>query len=369
MALHWVQENIGAFGGDPQKVMLFGQSAGADSVGLHLVTPSSYGLYSSALMLSGGFSPWYAQPMVRKKLWFERLMNQTHCRDVDCLVSLSANELLSAYMAIPDGFCCRKIREFDSNPEIPWAASIDGVELSAHPWDLLKQGQVNQVPILIGSTSEDGELFTTLAKNLSNKDFQTLFQAKYQASQAQAELYSLESHESRASIDGSKGPSEGWWSAVGFMTDRHWYCPAHFSRRSVVIGPAPSARGVFGYVFAHGATGIAKHSDDLPFVFMDLPDEASSEEQQLASEMAMFLYHFAASGRPAGSDVWPAQSAEAAPILKLQVVSKGGNQVIYENARDRQCAFIIEWLNRSLRNMSTDETNSRCDDRVDTCAG
>ena len=112
MALHWVQENIGAFGGDPQKVMLFGQSSGAASVGLHLVTPSSYGLYSSAIMMSGGFGPWSVQHMVRKELWFERFMNQTHCRDVDCLVSLSADELLSAYMAIPDGRCCRRPKDW-----------------------------------------------------------------------------------------------------------------------------------------------------------------------------------------------------------------------------------------------------------------
>lgn len=271
MALHWIQENIGAFGGDPQKVMLFGQSSGAASVGLHLVTPSSYGLYSSAIMMSGGFGPWSVQHMVRKELWFERFMNQTHCRDVDCLVSLSADELLSAYMAVPDGRCCRKAKGLGSDPEIPWAASIDGVELSAHPWDLLKKGQVNQVPILIGSTQEDGEFFTTVAKNLTNKDFQTLFQAKYQSSQAQAELYSLESLKQSRPAGPSEGssPSEGWWSALRVMTDKHYYCPAHFSRWSLVTGPAPTAHGVFGYVFAHSASGgTAKHNDDLLFVFM-----------------------------------------------------------------------------------------------------
>eukprot|EP00435_Cladocopium_sp_Y103_P034273 s2511_g8.t2 len=381
MALHWVQENIGAFGGDPQKVTLWGHSSGGVDVGLHLMTPSSYGLYSSAILQSGGLSAWCAQHMARKELWFQRLMGHTHCRDVDCLVGLSADELLSAYMAIPDGRCCRQLKELGSDPEMPWSPSIDGVELSAHPWDLLKQGKGNQVPILIGITQDDGNILLDVAQNLSNKDFQLLFQTKYQSSQAQAELYSLESHESPA---GPNGPSEGWWSALRAVTDKNYFCPAHFSRRSLVTGAGTApGRSVFGYVFAaHGTTGIAKHSDDLPFIFMDLPEEASSEERQLASEMAMSWYHFAAWGRPAAADLWPAQSAEAAPIVKFQVASKGGNQVIYvDQAQDQRCAFIMDWLNRALRKMSKAETLpspekaeaeasvATCDDGVDTCAG
>ncbi len=53
MALKWVQQNIAAFGGDPNQVMLFGESAGAISVCLHLVMPGSSGLFTAALMESG----------------------------------------------------------------------------------------------------------------------------------------------------------------------------------------------------------------------------------------------------------------------------------------------------------------------------
>ena len=54
-ALQWVQRNIGAFGGDPSRVTIFGQSAGAESILIHLVSPESKGLYSQAIIQSGPF--------------------------------------------------------------------------------------------------------------------------------------------------------------------------------------------------------------------------------------------------------------------------------------------------------------------------
>ncbi len=53
MALTWVQKNIAAFGGDPEAITLFGESAGAMSVSYHLVSASSNGLFSAAIVQSG----------------------------------------------------------------------------------------------------------------------------------------------------------------------------------------------------------------------------------------------------------------------------------------------------------------------------
>lgn len=59
LALHWVQENVAAFGGDPMSVTLFGESAGAASVGMHLLSPPSRGLFHRAMMQSGAPNgPW-----------------------------------------------------------------------------------------------------------------------------------------------------------------------------------------------------------------------------------------------------------------------------------------------------------------------
>jgi len=337
MALQWVQENIMAFGGDPTKVMIFGQSAGAGSVSSHVTMPKSAGLFSRALMESGGFSCWAAQPMHQKELWFQRLMNQTKCVDVDCLINLSSEEILGAYLAIPNGRCCSNLT---GNPWVPWSPAIDGVEMTAHPVDLLKQEKVSKVPMVIGTTWDDGATFFD-DRSLSLEDFVPLFVEKYKSSQQQAELYLSESHPSWP------GYNDGWWSGERAVTDQNFYCTSNFARRSMAKLGLP----IFGYVLAHSSSGapIVQHSDDLPFVFRNLTKHASAEEQQLSADMAMSWYRFAASADPGGPNCpWQQQSEEAAPILKFQVASQGGNQVMDGNYRDRQCAFMMEWFDRNL---------------------
>ena len=102
-ALQWVQQNIAAFGGDPDQVrlplhtlvcavlpsfrfpvlqvMIFGESAGAGSTTNHLIMPASKGLFRVAGMESGPPTDWSALPMWRAQREFDRLANATKCTD------------------------------------------------------------------------------------------------------------------------------------------------------------------------------------------------------------------------------------------------------------------------------------------------
>ena len=57
MALRWIKDNIGAFGGDPDQITLMGQSAGGVSVALHTLSPLSQGLFQRVIIQSAGVSP------------------------------------------------------------------------------------------------------------------------------------------------------------------------------------------------------------------------------------------------------------------------------------------------------------------------
>eukprot|EP00438_Fugacium_kawagutii_P000238 Skav212283 [mRNA] locus=scaffold732:376965:378569:- [translate_table: standard] len=271
-----------------------------------------------------------------KEFWFQQLQNQLPktCRKLDCMLNLPAEELLSAFVAIPKGMAMSG-QDLFAHLFVPWAPAIDGVEITAPPLELLKQAnKINKVPTVIGLTLDDGARFFDGAYNLSAKDFRIMFQDKYGATRAQAKLYTSESHPSL------QGYEAGWWSAERAITDQIFFCPAVFAARSLA-----RAVPVFSYVFAASTNGpIATHSVDLPFVWMDLP-HASAEEKQLASDVVMSWSRFATSSDPGA---WPKMSSQAAPMMKFQVASDGGNRVIDGSYRDRQCAFMMDWISQRI---------------------
>ena len=124
LAMHWVQANIAAFHGDPNRVLLFGQSQGAADVSAHMVSPGSQGLFQRAMMESGGFTGWASKTMSKSQANFDALLQLTHCNHsvgfaVQCLQSKAWRDLvmvaIDANLPFPDGW---------SNSS--WGVTIDG---------------------------------------------------------------------------------------------------------------------------------------------------------------------------------------------------------------------------------------------------
>ncbi|XP_044758909.1 uncharacterized protein LOC123316758 [Coccinella septempunctata] len=156
VAMKWVKENIEAFGGDPNSVTIFGYSAGAMSVSLHLVSPMSKGLFHKAVISSssslGNFALGYNQLDVAKRLAkILKCPDDTTANIVKCLKEKSAKEL---------GDSLLPLFEVGYEPVLLYKPVIEkdfGQErfLTDHPIKLVQEGKFQNVPVMAGITAEE----------------------------------------------------------------------------------------------------------------------------------------------------------------------------------------------------------------------
>jgi para-nitrobenzyl esterase len=145
LALHWVRDNIGKFGGDPDNVTIFGQSAGGSNVATHLVSALSRGLFHKAIIQSGGWqidTPSLEESEARGAAFARQVGCETDT--ASCMRSLAGRTLLAhaGVVDTPSG-------GFDQS-------TVDGVIITESKRTALKSGHVAKVPVLVGSNSDDG---------------------------------------------------------------------------------------------------------------------------------------------------------------------------------------------------------------------
>merc|ERR1712029_1066879 len=163
MVLKWVKENIGKFGGDPEKVTIFGEDSGAASVTLMAMSPLAKGLFHRAIALSGNaLCDQYLQndPHEASRELATRMECTTDTgRDIiNCLQRQTQQEIISA---------AQQMFMFWSFPR--WfAPSVDGKVLLDSPENLLTQGKFSKVPFIVGQTKDEGAFFYRLTLNAFN---------------------------------------------------------------------------------------------------------------------------------------------------------------------------------------------------------
>lgn len=275
LALQWTINNIAAFGGNPNAITLGGESAGGISVGAHLVSPKSAGLFQAAYMSSNP----YGLPMQNIEL--ATALSQKILEGVNCPTGGTVASQLACLQQVPAETLVGAANTTHNAPlpstvlaaMLPWVPVVvpGGQELPVQPFKAAGTSQTMNVPIFMGNNANDSVPFVNEMSSIP------LAQPIIDA--ALIYVFGLENAIEIRLTYGDCDCSDArlWFSKIA--TDYIFYC----SGRNVLnrIVAAPNAAPVYSYVFGHLPSfstwmwndqdplcdNHICHADDLPFVF------------------------------------------------------------------------------------------------------
>jgi len=307
-ALVWVRDHIAAFGGDPGNVTIAGQSAGGRSVGLHLLSRSSQGLFHRAIMQSG-FLSFRLRDQADAQLQGEQFVAALGCANSDptlllaCLRSKTPSQVLLAHPA-------NLFEQVLETGRTQWTPIVDGVDVPAQPRDLYELGAFSRVPVLLGANRDEGWTFVnrSFPSSVTLDEYTAAVNSEFgQDSPAILGQYPA---------DDFASPKDAFAAVVG---DGEYVCQARIMARLIERTKMP----VFLYLFTHEVDPVSPdrvaHGLEVPFVFgnnfappLFPPYVLGPVDLELSHAMAGYWTRFATSGNPNSDDPsvvhWPAFS-------------------------------------------------------------
>jgi len=301
-ALRWVQQNIAQFGGDPRRVTIVGQSAGAGAVNDLLLTPDAKGLFVAGIAESGsggGGAP--PQTLAQAEGQGAAIANKLGAHSLAELRAASAEALLDASRGPPPG----------GPPGIRMAPVVDGQVLPAAASDPAAR-LVSNVPLLTGFNIDEVGLAGRDHKT-SQADFEAAVHKQYGAHADP--ILTLYDHGSDEEASGS---------ALQLARDR--------TMGNLVLWAQARARRsgepIYAYVWDHpypvpdSARWGAFHTSEVPYVFgaLDTPDRAfTDQDKQVSDQIQSYWINFMRRGNPnpPGQSSWPRVTAGSAEVMEL----------------------------------------------------
>ncbi len=312
-ALHWVQRNIAAFGGDPAAVTIAGQSAGAAAVVDLDASPLARGLYARAIAESGVGLNMPMMSLAAADRAGERFARSKGAASLGALRALPPQELMAR-----------------GPPGVVFAPIIDGRVLPAAPATALAEGRVNPTPFLTGLVAEENSAMNPHYGTMSLQQCDAAIARMFGTQAAVFRRLYLGAGQDAgagggASRDGSGGGSDCNVPLEHLLRDRGVASTYFWARER----SRHTSQRIFIYLYDHAEPGPQAarygtfHSSEIPYVFDTLdksPDRPfTPHDRAIAATMSAYWVNFIRSGNPNGSALphWPVFDPSADQIMEL----------------------------------------------------